>query len=212
MTKKKSIEDKLLKKMGVSEDDMNDLGSGAPDNAGTIAKNTYLVNHVKDNCRVPDEFKDEAIDTIMGMTERKLLDSSNLFNFIVSEDVVNDVDKMLDSIHALHGIMLDIMYTFNDELQDHLSNNAKGILNVLHFGRTTDVLQSKEEILGSMKEFNNMSDEEKAKSELGKALLPHIMHKIKKGLRDIQEQCISTGIYSTSKDEKVIKWQKNPKP
>ena len=202
MTDKK---DKILEELNASEEDMTDFATDVPTEKGTIDKNTFLINLIKDNFHdsIPEDMHGEVYDTLLSMTERKLLASSNVFSFIIANEMEETLSKLFDGIIAMHGVMVQLILKFRDEMSEELSPEHRGILNVLHFGRTNETLPTPNELRREMKEISE--DVENSKSLMKKALLPETLKKAQRLLGDIQEQSMATGIYTSSENEKVIK-------
>ena len=202
---KKSQGEKMFEKVGATKEDTYDYLSEEPTSKSTIDKNIALIRHIKENkSEMPEEFRDEVYDTIMRMTERKMLDASNMFSYVVADKLSNHLDRLCDSVVAMQGIMMQVIAGLNAEVDELLSPSQKGVINVLFFGRTTEELPTKKELLQEMRDFNKMSDKEKAKSKLGNALMPTLVQKTQRCTTDIMEQLVSTGIYSSSVGSKII--------
>lgn len=203
---KKSQGEKMFEKVGATKEDTYDYLSEEPTSKSTIDKNIDLIRHIKEKCghNIPVKYRDEIYDTIMSMTERKMLDASNMFSYVVADKLSNHLDRLCDSVVAMQGIMMQVIAGLNAEVDELLSPSQKGVINVLFFGRTTEELPTKEELLKEMRDFNKMSNEEKAESKLGNALMPTLVQKTQRCATDIMEQLVSTGIYSSSVGGKII--------
>ena len=199
--------EEIMNTIGVKDSDISDTRTETPSDKETIEKNTYLINHIRDNHEkdVPSDIRDEMYDTIMNMTNAKLLENSNLFTYMICGEIREDASKLMDSVLAMHGIMTKLLCKFGDEIADYLSGSERGTLNVLHFGRTSETLPSKDEILAMMKEFSEASTIDKKDLELSHAMFPTLVKGIGKQIEDVMEQACATGIYAMSKDAKVIK-------
>ena len=197
----------ILERLNVTNDDITDIAGDMPSDKCTIDKNAYLINHIKDHHEkdVPSDVRKEMYETLMGMTNLKLLENSNLFTYMMCDEVLEDSNKLMESVLAMHGIVTKLLCKFGDEIAEHLSDKERGILNVLFFGRTTETLPTKDEILDIMREFNECSTLEKSDTDLAHAMLPTLVKGIHRKVDDMMEQACSTGIYATSRDDKVIK-------
>lgn len=198
-------EKEILEQLNSNKEDITNFDSDIPTEQGTVEKNTFLINHIRDNFEkdVPADMRDEMYETLMNMTERKLLESSNIFNYIIAGEMEEKLDKLFDGIIAMHGVVIQLMMKFGDEISEELAPEHRGILNVLHFGRTNQTLPTPEELSAEMKDFNK--NPKKSKTSMKRALLPSLVQNAQKLLHDIKEQTKATGIYVTSKNEKVIK-------
>lgn len=195
-----------LDKMGATDKDLTTFQDEMPANKGTIEKNIALIRHIKENCEenIPEGYKDEMYDTIMGMTERKMLDASNVFTYVVASELQENLDRLCDSVVAMHGIVIQLLTRVGTELDNELSDNQKGILNVLHLGKTSETLPTKKELLEEVKEFNDATVEEQRGLPLGNALFPRLIQKTQKDIHDILGQLTSAGIYASATGEKVV--------
>ena len=140
----------------------------------------------------------------MGMTERKMLDASNVFTYMIANELQEHLDKLCDSVIAMHGIVIQLLTRLGSELEEELSDSQKGILNVLHLGKTSETLPTKKELLKEVKAFNDATAEEQRKLPLGNALMPQLVQKTQKDIHDILAQLVSAGIYASATGEKVM--------
>ena len=183
---------------------MNDFNKEKPNKKSTIDKNTYLIGYIKDNCEegIPEDRREETYDTISDMTEAKLLSHSNMFNHMLAQETEEIIDKLFNGVLAMHGVMIELLTKFRDEMMTELSPEHRGILNCLHFGRTNSDLPTAEEINREMKEFND--NPINADVSLRDALLPKLLNDVAKNIDDISKQSRMTGMYAVANKE-VIK-------
>lgn len=182
----------------VKKGGMTDFNKEKPNNKTTIDKNTYLINYIKDNCEdgVPEDFRAEMYDTLSEMTEAKLLAHSNMFNHMLAVETDELVEKLFTGVLAMHGVVIGMLTKFRDEMMEDLAPEHRGILNVLHFGRTGTDLPTAEEVSDEMDKFND--DPENANVLIRDALLPKMLNNVAKSITDIAQQSRMTGMYSVS--------------
>ena len=202
-----SNKQEILEKLNLDDKDMANIEDDKPSDKGNIDKNAYLINHIKDNHEhgVHEDVREEMYDTLLNMTSLKLLESSNLFTYMICDEIREDSKKLMDSVLAMHGIITSLLCKFGNEIAEYLSPQERGMINVLFFGRTTEKLPSKSEILDIMREFSDTSDSEKHKTDLANALFPALVKGMLGKVEDVMEQASSTGIYATSKDDKILR-------